>query len=689
MHRERHRCAEQQQSERADERQLPVAGPVDDVAERNRREDRGERRAGVHQTGRRAGVPWRDVHRDGPHRTDCQLGAEERAGKAEHDHRQVVRQEHRQHTHDGCDEADDDEVASRSLEVVRRRENAIADDAAEVVAADAGKKHQHRKDRRSFEIEFVLVHEVQRQPVQIQPKRPAVAEVHERDRGHAAHERSPRRRKLFSRDPEAVVRQRRAVGWRDPFMLGRHVAEVPEPREHPDQAAEAKRDERSAPRNDANQVRDQRRRDRIADPREGVREALREAAARGRRPALHRARRDRERRALADAEHQPHEVQRHQAAGQAGQDRRGRPDQPADKQRPPRAPLVANPAAQNLKHRVRDAEGADHLPELAVGEAEILADVASGCREVLPRDVRNEVHQAQQTEDDGRGGRALERHAGESLTYGAKVNLLIGKPGSWVIGGGGIGAAAILALAATLGAQRAPDRRLSQLVWVDRAGKKLSAITGLADFGDIELSPDRKQIAAAVLNDQTGLRELWLYDAEGKARARVDDNLADENWMIWSPDGKRVAYNSQRTRGLDLYGKDVGSKLENQLAIDEERGQWPVSWSPDGKNLLVVTNTADTGNDIGVLPLAKNAKPYPFLATAAQENWAAFSPNGKWVAFSFAERGDETELYVTTFPKPGRRYLVSARGGFQARWRRDGRELFFLATNGTLTTSHT
>jgi dipeptidyl aminopeptidase/acylaminoacyl peptidase len=267
------------------------------------------------------------------------------------------------------------------------------------------------------------------------------------------------------------------------------------------------------------------------------------------------------------------------------------------------------------------------------------------------------------------------------------VNLLIGKPGSWVIGGGGIGAAAILALAATLGAQRAPDRRLSQLVWVDRAGKKLSAITGLADFGDIELSPDRKQIAAAVLNDQTGLRELWLYDAEGKARARVDDNLADENWMIWSPDGKRVAYNSQRTRGLDLYGKDVGSKLENLLAIDEERGQWPVSWSPDGKNLLVVTNTADTGNDIWVLPLAKNAKPYPFLATAAQENWAAFSPNGKWVAFSFAERGDETELYVTTFPKPGRRYLVSARGGFQARWRRDGRELFFLATNGTLTTS--
>ena len=225
-------------------------------------------------------------------------------------------------------------------------------------------------------------------------------------------------------------------------------------------------------------------------------------------------------------------------------------------------------------------------------------------------------------------------------------------------------------------------------MWVDRTGKKLSTVTGLADFGNIELSPDRKRIAAAVLNDQTGLRELWVYDAEGKTRERVDNSAgADENWLIWSPDGKRIAYNSQRTRGLDLYGRDVGSPLENLLAVDEGRGQWPVSWSPDGKNLLIVTNTAETGNDIWVLPLGRNSKPYVYLASAAQENWASFSPNGKWVAFSFAEQGENTELFVTTFPKPGRRYLVSARGGFQARWRQDGKELFFLATNGTLTTS--
>ena len=249
----------------------------------------------------------------------------------------------------------------------------------------------------------------------------------------------------------------------------------------------------------------------------------------------------------------------------------------------------------------------------------------------------------------------------------------------------------ILAIA-TLG-QASRQLVRSQLVWVDRTGKKLSTVAAdVADFGDIELSPDRTKLAAAVLNDQTGWRELWIYDIATGRKSRLDNNTGDENWLIWSPDGTRVVYNSQRTRGLDLYGRDIGADpKETLVAIDEERGQWPVSWSPDGKNLLVVTSkptsTAIPDNDIWVLPLGNSGKPYQFLATAAAENWAAFSPNGRWVAFSYRAAGDDTQLFVTTFPKSNRRWLVSSRGGFQSRWRRDGKELFFLATNGTLTTS--
>jgi Tol biopolymer transport system component len=257
---------------------------------------------------------------------------------------------------------------------------------------------------------------------------------------------------------------------------------------------------------------------------------------------------------------------------------------------------------------------------------------------------------------------------------------------------GAVGAIALLSLVPS-SAQVSPQLVRSQLVWVDRTGKKLSAIApDVADFGDIELSPDRTKLAAAVLNDQTGRRELWIYDVATGKKTRVDNSTADENWLIWSPDGSRVVYNSQRGRGLDLYGRDLaGDPKETLIAIDEERGQWPVSWSPDGKNLLVVTSkptsTAIPDNDIWVLPLGNGGKPYEFLASAAAENWAAFSPNGRWVAFSYRAAGDDTQLFVTTFPKSNRRWLVSSRGGFQARWRRDGKELFFLATNGTLTTS--
>jgi Tol biopolymer transport system component len=244
-----------------------------------------------------------------------------------------------------------------------------------------------------------------------------------------------------------------------------------------------------------------------------------------------------------------------------------------------------------------------------------------------------------------------------------------------------------------LAAQQAQPPRLvrSQLVWVDRSGARQRTIGTLADYGNIELSPDRRQIAAAVLNETTGHRELWLYDAADGHRSRLDSNTADENWLVWSPDGHRVVFNSQRTRGLDIYGRDVGpgssAAKEQLLAIDEERGQWPVSWSPDGRDVLVVTNSEETGNDIWVLPMTTGRKPYPFLKSVAQENWAAFSPDGRWVAFSYQELNNDTELYVTSFPRAGRRYLVSARGGFQARWRKDGNELFFLATNGTRTTS--
>jgi Tol biopolymer transport system component len=244
-------------------------------------------------------------------------------------------------------------------------------------------------------------------------------------------------------------------------------------------------------------------------------------------------------------------------------------------------------------------------------------------------------------------------------------------------------ATALLLAAGLTAAQRGRQVVRSQLVWVDRAGKKLSTVGDLADLGNLELSPDGKQVAVAVLNERTGTRDLWLYDIATGARTRLDENVADENWLIWSPDGRRVIFNSQSTRGLDLYQTTSRAGERQELLLADEDGKWPVSWSADGRFVLYVTSREGTGNDIWVLPLSGDRKPYPFVRSAAQENWAAFSPNGRWVAYSSTESG-QAEVYVTPFPKAGAKWLVSRAGGFQARWRRDGKELFFMAPDSML-----
>src|SRR5262249_61906495 len=105
-----------------------------------------------------------------------------------------------------------------------------------------------------------------------------------------------------------------------------------------------------------NQRGDNRWRDRVAEARERVRQALREAAAPDRRPVLHRPRRDRKRRALAEADQHAAEEQRRESTGQPGEDRRASPDDAAEEQCPPRPEPVADPATENLKQQVGIAE---------------------------------------------------------------------------------------------------------------------------------------------------------------------------------------------------------------------------------------------------------------------------------------------------------------------------------------------
>jgi Tol biopolymer transport system component len=107
-----------------------------------------------------------------------------------------------------------------------------------------------------------------------------------------------------------------------------------------------------------------------------------------------------------------------------------------------------------------------------------------------------------------------------------------------------------------------------------------------------------------------------------------------------------------------------------------------MSWSPDGRFILYVT-AGVTGTDVWALPLFGDRKPFPYLQTRFGEYPAVFSPDGGWVAYTSNESG-QPEVYVATFPKFGGKRQISTGGGRVPRWRRDGRELFYLTSTGTL-----
>jgi Tol biopolymer transport system component len=219
---------------------------------------------------------------------------------------------------------------------------------------------------------------------------------------------------------------------------------------------------------------------------------------------------------------------------------------------------------------------------------------------------------------------------------------------------------------------------LSRLTWFDRSGMRLGGIGPVADHGNLELSPDGTRVAVAVTDHAHETRDIWIYDAQSGDRRRFTSAPTDENWLIWSSDSQRVVLNSFGREHLDLFEAAAGSLEPHTVLMNDGIAKWPVSWSRDGKFLLYVTNSPTTGNDIWVLPLTGDRRPYSYLRTAASENWAAFSPDGKWVAYSSTDSGS-IEVYVSPFPATGRRWRVSADGGSQARWRRDGREIFYLA----------
>jgi eukaryotic-like serine/threonine-protein kinase len=216
-----------------------------------------------------------------------------------------------------------------------------------------------------------------------------------------------------------------------------------------------------------------------------------------------------------------------------------------------------------------------------------------------------------------------------------------------------------------------------QLTWVDRQGLQLSTVGPPGEYRHPSLSPNKEQVLLARIDPQVEQPDIWQFDLRRETLTRLTSSSSGARVPIWAPDGNSVAYlRPDGFRRLTGGGKEE-SLLEVKLNIPSA-----LDWSSDGKFIVYRKIGEQTGSDLGVLSLS-NRQTHDYLVTQFDEFWAKLSPDGHWLAYQSNESG-RTEIYVQSFPEPGRKVTVSQGGGTFPRWRADGRELYYVGAGDKL-----
>jgi Tol biopolymer transport system component len=215
-----------------------------------------------------------------------------------------------------------------------------------------------------------------------------------------------------------------------------------------------------------------------------------------------------------------------------------------------------------------------------------------------------------------------------------------------------------------------------QLSIVDRSGKRLEVFGARGLYQNPVLSPNQ-QLVAVNRADQNN--DIWIEDPNRGISSRLTFDLGVDDFPLWSPDGTRIVFSSDRDGGVfQLYEKQSGGSRQEQLLLKTGQPKMATDWSRDGRYIVYTETDATTGADLWLLPLFGDRKPVEYLRTPFNETEARVSPDGRWLAYRSDESGIE-QVYVQSFPQAGSKWQVSTDGGRQPHWRGDGKELFYLS----------
>jgi len=229
----------------------------------------------------------------------------------------------------------------------------------------------------------------------------------------------------------------------------------------------------------------------------------------------------------------------------------------------------------------------------------------------------------------------------------------------------------------------------NRILWFDRSGKQLGQVGEPDNYGSIELSGDDRR--AATTKPGGDSFDLWVIDLDRGIPDRLTSNPGTEILPVWSPDGRDIVFAStpsdSANRFPNLFRRSSRSLGTETLIFDGNPGaSLPQDWSADGKYVIFVRRNVPSAAsaDLWFLPMSGERKALPYLRSNYRKIQAQLSPNGRWLAFSTNESGD-SQVVVQTFPDPNEgKWQITSKGGSQPRWRRDSRELFYLAPDEKL-----
>jgi eukaryotic-like serine/threonine-protein kinase len=227
-----------------------------------------------------------------------------------------------------------------------------------------------------------------------------------------------------------------------------------------------------------------------------------------------------------------------------------------------------------------------------------------------------------------------------------------------------------------------------QYRWFDRAGKEVGTVgrpaISLNNFG---LSVDNRRLIVERLGSGD-TSDLWISDLEHGTEGRFTFDTSRNAFPVWSPDGGRVAFRSNRGGGVfNLYQRASNGAGQDEPLLESKEVKMPWDWSRDGR-FLVYGTLGIPAVDLWALPIMGDKKPELLLHSDFNKTQGQVSPDGRWLAYCSIESG-RPEVYVVPFA-PGSdksiagKWQVSIAGGTQPRWRGDGRELFYMGPDQKL-----